>query len=179
MIIRGCIGGKNPSRTEETLRVSSITSSSNDCELFKGTMIELWRVFNRFGIQYTNTCIHEHIIYWIQTAKIRPYTMRTWTTPSTCYTKKRLPVILPMKNPYVMEKPISVPKVVHRKNRKQATALRTNPKLQMARWVRHLVLAINPAKNRPIVFATPVKKAYNQYIYHINLLRLLYEIKKK
>lgn len=63
-----------------------------------------------------------------------------------------------MKNPYAMANPSRVLNVVHRKNRKQATALRSRPTLQIVRWLKRPMLAISPAKNRPSVFATPVNQ---------------------
>lgn len=63
-----------------------------------------------------------------------------------------------MKNPYAMANPSRVLNVVHRKNRKQATALRSRPTLQIVRWLKRPMLAISPAKNRPSVFATPANQ---------------------
>lgn len=80
-----------------------------------------------------------------------------------------------MKNPYVMANPSRVLNVVHRKNRKQATALRSRPTLQIVRWLKRPMLAISPAKNRPSVFATPVNQTIQplqltkQQNKHINL----------
>lgn len=61
-----------------------------------------------------------------------------------------------MKNPYAMANPSRVLNVEQRKKRKQATALRSRPTLQIVRWLKRPMLAISPAKNRPSVFATPV-----------------------
>lgn len=63
-----------------------------------------------------------------------------------------------MKNPYAMANPSRVLNVVQRKNRKQATALRSRPTLQIVRWLKRPMLAISPAKKRPSVFATPVNQ---------------------